>query len=120
MTSPDCLPPDELGGNPPFVLTSRRDGAEVVVTLVGEFDLSGVTMLDAAVARALEEPGVEALGLDLAGLSFIDSSGLQAVLNALQRVQDAGSAFRLVSVSEEATRIARLAGLDLVLELTDP
>jgi len=35
-------------------------------------------------------------------------------------VQDADMAFRLVSVSEEATRTARLAGLDRLLELTDP
>ena len=120
MTSPDGLPPGELGGNPPFVVTSRRDGAEVIVVLVGEFDLNGVGMVEAEVGRALGDPGVLAVALDLAGLSFIDSSGLRAVLDAWQRVQDADMAFRLVSVSEEATRTARLAGLDRLLELTDP
>jgi len=90
------------------------------VVLVGEFDLNGVGMVEAEVGRALGDPGVLAVALDLAGLSFIDSSGLRAVLDAWQRVQDADMAFRLVSVSEEATRTARLAGLDRLLELTDP
>ena len=111
---------DGLGGVPLFVVTSRRDGAEVIVVLVGEFDLNGVGMVEAEVGRALGDPGVLAVGLDLAGLSFIDSSGLRAVLDAWQRVQDADMAFRLVSVSEEAIRTARLAGLDGLLDLADP
>jgi anti-anti-sigma factor len=120
MTSPDGLPPGELGGAPPFVVSSRREGSQVLLRLDGELDLNGVPMVDAEITRAVLDPQVDELALDLGGLGFIDSSGLQAMLNAWQRAEDAGMAFHLVSISDEATRTARLAGLDRLLALADP
>jgi anti-sigma B factor antagonist len=53
-----------------------------VLRLGGELDLASVGMFDRAVERAAR-PG-QALELDLDGLSFVDSTGMRAIIAAKQ------------------------------------
>ncbi len=66
-----------------------REAEAVVIALDGELDLPVVPLVRDALARALREPG-ERLIIDLSGLTFIDSSGLYALLQADKRCRDAG------------------------------
>jgi len=75
-----------LGG---LVVRTRHDADAVVVVLVGELDLLVVPLLTDALTRALGEPR-QRLIIDLSGLTFIDSSGLHALLHANERCRAAG------------------------------
>jgi stage II sporulation protein AA (anti-sigma F factor antagonist) len=116
---PDGQPVDELGGADPFVVTTRADGARTVVTLTGELDLDATHRLLLEVRQALTRTGPEAVDLELHGLSFVDSSGLQALLAARDEIVDAGVRFRVASISALAARVVEIAGLGHVLSPAD-
>lgn len=69
--------------------------------------------------RLAAVPGTTALGIDLAGVSFISSAGLAALLAAAERLDVAGGGLRLVAASETVVRLIELSGLADRLPLAD-
>jgi anti-anti-sigma regulatory factor len=126
----DGMPVDELGGADPFVVTTRTDGAHTVLTLTGELDLDASGRLLVAVRQALARtgsgtgagsgagPGSGALTLELHGLNFLDSSGLQALLTARDEIEAAGLTFRIATISPIASRVVEVGGLTHLLSPT--
>jgi anti-anti-sigma factor len=82
----------------------------VVVAPVGELDLATVPLLDAEL-RQLREAGFMQLVLDLRGLSFLDSSGVQLLLMWHSRALRRGHAFTLIPGSERIQRVLALTGV---------
>jgi anti-sigma B factor antagonist len=119
LSGPDGLPTDELGGQEILVISSRREAAHVVVTLRGELDVDGTARLATEVQHALADTPIEALEIDLRGLSFADSAGLQAILTAQENTRLAGVTFRLIGISPAVGRVIHLAGVDSLLLATD-
>ena len=84
----------------------------VVVALEGEIDLEG--------SPAARKVLLDAVGhgqpvyVDLSGVSYIDSSGIASLVEALQRARQGGTTFALASVSDAARRVLELARLDRV------
>jgi len=74
-------PVSELLGVPPFELHEQVGLAQRTLVLSGELDLACAPILDAAVERICTEQ-IETLTLDLSKLTFMDSTGLRAVLLA--------------------------------------
>ncbi len=62
-------------------IDERRRGDETELVLSGELDLSTAGALSAALASAAEH-GPTVLALDVAELSFCDSTGLRALLSS--------------------------------------
>jgi anti-anti-sigma factor len=85
-------------------------GAHVVV-VSGELDLSTVgglrRRLDAALAA-----GAPRLVVDLDAVTHMDSSGLAALLDALQRAQELGGGLALVVTSAQLRRTLEIRGVD--------
>lgn len=104
-----------MGGQEILVISSHREATLVVITLVGELDLGGTEPLAAEVQHALSDPPIDTIEIDMRGLNFADSAGLQAVLAAQETTQLAGVAFRLVGVSPVVSRVIHLAGVDHML-----
>jgi anti-anti-sigma factor len=57
--------------------------------------------------------------LDIDGVSFIDSTGLRAILEAHMRSQQNGNRLRFTKGSEQAQRLFALAAVDQVLPFVD-
>lgn len=55
--------------------------------------------------------------VDLSAVSYIDSSGIASLVEALQRGRQSGSRLALASVSEAALRVLQLAKLDKVFKI---
>ena len=108
----------ERGGGPGNleIDVSHTDGA-CVVRLTGEFDLAGVDAFEAELQGLPGAAGI--LVLDMRGLSFIDSSGLRAVVMADRRIRDDGRRFVLVKGPERVNRVLDLTGVSERLELVD-
>ncbi|MEZ5407674.1 MAG: STAS domain-containing protein [Acidimicrobiales bacterium] len=63
-------------------------------------------------AKALDDlDGTADVTLDLAGIEFIDSSGLRAIVTAHQRLDAAGCRLHLRSPSASMRRLLELTGL---------
>jgi anti-sigma B factor antagonist len=104
---------------PEEVVTSLdRDADTATVALHGEVDVLTVDQVRVALTDAIAGRP-EAIVVDLADLSFIDSTGLGALVFGFQRARDAGTAFRLARASRGVRQVLVLSGLLEVVELTD-
>lgn len=68
----------------PLRIECRRDGEAVVVTLGGELDLASAPELERELREA-EAANPARVVIDLSGLGFMDSTGLQALLRTRER-----------------------------------
>jgi anti-sigma B factor antagonist len=94
-----------------------RDGDTVTVTLHGEVDVLNVEQVRRALGEAIAA-GPRQIHVDLADLSFIDSTGLGALIFGFQRSRDAGIEFRLARPTSGVHQILVLSGFLEVVELT--
>lgn len=77
------------------------------IVVRGELDISAGPILDDAI-RDVSDPG--SMTLDLADVTFIDSSGLRSLLNASRRAQAGGGMVRLRGVGPEVQRLLEITG----------
>jgi anti-sigma B factor antagonist len=111
----------DSGRGPDGALTVEveRDSEVVMIRPVGELDLSTIQTLDAELQRALNGGDVE-VHLDLGGLTFIDSSGMQLLLLATARAHANGEQLRMLRGSSRPLQQAiKLSGLDHSLPFID-
>jgi anti-sigma B factor antagonist len=100
------------------VTSLDRVADTVTVRLHGEVDVMVVDQVRVALTDALAaEP--RSMVVDLSDLSFIDSTGLGALVFGFQRARDAGVAFKLSAPTTGVRQILVLSGLLEVVELDD-
>jgi anti-anti-sigma factor len=92
---------DRIQGNA-AVRLSREDEI-VIAALVGEIDMANAEAVFGQVATALDNRAV-GLILDLSPTRYLDSSGLQALLDLLQRTRVRGQEVRVVAPVNSAPR----------------
>ena len=92
-----------------MLLTVERTDQPRGFRLIGELDASNVGMLSDALGREVGQGGE--LTLDLGGLAFMDSSGIQVLIKT---AQDLGTNGRLIlhSPGELVRRILSLIPMD--------
>jgi len=88
----------------------------VVLSVVGELDLASLDDLDSAIDTTLTGD-VTHLVLDLAGLSFCDSTGLSLFIRAHRRMADLGGQLSLAAVQPAVLKVIKLTGLDAALRI---
>jgi len=106
-------------------LTIDSEGAEGRhrLSLRGELDLASAPELQEAVARVCAEGAREAV-LDVAGLEFVDSTGLRAILNAKAVCEENRCAFYLTpgrdQIHDQVRRLLEITGLIDRLPFREP
>jgi anti-sigma B factor antagonist len=96
------------------IVIDPRGPATAVVQLSGKFDL--VTSIDFKwqILDALAT-GRRFMVIDLGNVTFIDSSGLGALVAGLKATRQAGGDMRIARANEQALTVLRLTTLDRVL-----
>jgi anti-sigma B factor antagonist len=100
--------------SPNGVVAERGDGY-VLVRLSGEVDLSWSQEVRRAVLDALAAG--TPVGVELSAVSYIDSSGIAALVEGFQQARQKGGRFALVAVSDAVRAVLELARLDRVFLL---
>ncbi len=95
---------NDAGSNDSLTVDIGSDGAIVVH---GDIDIAGGPILDAVI---LSRESIQQIVIDLADVSFIDSSGLRSLLGASRRAQTRNSTVKLRSVGPEITRLLQITG----------
>lgn len=95
-----------------------QHSAAVVLHLSGELDVATAPALDAELER-LGAPQAQVIVLDLRELTFMDSTGLRAVLGAHDRISEAGSRFGVVRGPKQVERLLSLTRMSERLEIVD-
>jgi anti-sigma B factor antagonist len=103
---------DDLHADDLHVKT-KQDRTGTTIILEGEFDSTGTERFWASFSEALAA-SPRSITLNARGLTFIDSAGLQALLQARAAATDAGVAFRVSEPSPALRRIAEMTGIDLL------
>jgi anti-anti-sigma factor len=103
-----------------FQARTEQDGDDTVVRLDGELDMSGTFVLEPQLDRLDADALPGDVLFDLRGVTFIDSTGLAALIGAHERLRDSGVATRFVRGPDQVQRVFAVAGFDDVLDFVEP
>ena len=84
--------------------------------LTGDVDIAAAEGVFREGSRCLEG-GPPALEIDLSGVTFIDSSGLGALVRIRNQAERQGATVVLVNLSRSSRRLLELSGLDQVFAI---
>jgi anti-sigma B factor antagonist len=102
----------------PFEIDVQEREGSVLVRLSGEIDLAAVEAIETELLPL--EKRFPTVILDLRGVTFLDSTGLRAIVSADARARKNGSELKIVRGPEQVQKILYLSGLDKILPLVDP
>lgn len=92
---------------------STVEGGSRTLQLVGELDIATVDVFRRGVENARE--GAARLVLDMAKLSFVDSTGVGGLLNVIRSLKNEGIEVKGCNVSADVYEVFDLLGLPLLL-----
>jgi anti-anti-sigma factor len=98
-----------------LTISTSTDGGTTTLGVAGDLDPSSSPVLDEAVSTALARDGVEEVVVDAAGITFVDSSGLSALVNAHSDATDAGVRFVVDNPTPLCLRLFDATGLTEIL-----
>lgn len=93
-------------------------GEAVMIALEGDLDISGVPTLEKELKR-IESQGPGHIILDLRELTFLDSSGLRAIVSADSRGRRDGWKLTVVQGPETVSRVFSITLMDKRLNLVE-
>jgi anti-sigma B factor antagonist len=100
------------------VHTEEPSSSAAVVAVAGDVDIGTAPDFEDELARAVEQHvGSGGLVIDLTGVTFIDSTGLNSLVRAFERQRLMGSTLALVSDDSRVTMMLEVTRLDRVLQL---
>ncbi|MBC8532397.1 anti-sigma factor antagonist [Gehongia tenuis] len=89
---------------------------EVVVVLEGELDHHSAVTVKEELDELIMNPEVRRLVLDMAGVHFMDSSGIGVVLGRYRTLKKRGGSVGVKNVSDRVDHIFKMSGLYQVVE----
>ena len=92
------------------------ESASIVVAPEGEIDLHASPLVKAQLDPLIAQQRPRVV-VDLAGVSYIDSSGLAVFIEAMQRVCAYGGKFALCGLRENVRHIFSIARLDQIFAI---
>jgi anti-sigma B factor antagonist len=106
-----------MTGTPrPFALSVENADSRAVVHVVGEVDMETAPALKDGLLRLASE-GAQLVTVDLAETDFIDSTGLHAIVVAVNHLRELGGDLVVQSPSKNAARVLELSGLSTVVRV---
>jgi anti-sigma B factor antagonist len=105
-----------MPGDSPVEIAVRQDGRGLVITVAGEVDIATSPELRDACLEAVNN-GAGPVGLDLGGVTFLDSSGISVLVQARQRLAAMGRGLELRAVSRPVRRVFEVSGLAAIFAL---
>jgi len=102
---------------PAFAVTVSDAGSgRALVAVSGELDIATAPQLLAAVA-VLAPPAASAIAIDLSALTFIDSSGINALRTAVRAAGSRGAGAIVASPSQRVVRVLELVRIAEIIPI---
>ena len=99
--------------------TSFLEEGRLTVALTGEIDHHCAKAYIQAIAAKIEAYMPEVCVLDFRDVTFVDSSGIAVVINALRSMSQIEGRLLLTGLSPQPMRVFRASGLDKLVELRE-
>jgi anti-sigma B factor antagonist len=97
-------------------LSTRTVGERTVLDVVGEVDVYSAPSLRDRISDLLDS-GQPNLVVNLAGVTFLDSTGIGTLVAGLNRAVHLGGTLSLVCDQERILKLFRITGLDTVFTI---
>lgn len=94
-------------------------GNDLVVRVAGELDLQAAGEFRRRIEAELDRAQIRTVYVDLARVTFIDSSGLGALLGRWRRIRQEGGRMVLVAPAPAVRPVLELAGIYRLMEVRD-
>jgi anti-sigma B factor antagonist len=107
---------DEMKKHPPLSGQTPGQDRSNVLVLKGEIDLHVSPSVTASLNSMIEKKP-QRLVVDLSGVTYIDSAGLAALIEAMQKVEGYGGKFLLAGLQETVRSIFEISRLDQVFQI---
>jgi anti-sigma B factor antagonist len=107
---------EETPAEAPFDVAVEPAGDHVRVVIAGEVDFANAARLSAALERADRSSG-QNIVLDLADLTFIDSTGLRELVSAARTARRYGRRIVAVNASHHIQRLFELTAIDKTIDV---
>lgn len=99
-------------------VSTQQQAGHVVVTAAGEIDLHTAPQLQTELSDQLRA-GADRLIVDLTGVDFCDSTGVNVLLASLRKAQEQGGSLCLVGLQPAVRKVLGITGLDSVFPVRD-
>ena len=96
-------------------IEQKTSGDKGIVVLSQEIDLDSSPMVRDAIKESFEN--AKSVEVDLKDVSYIDSSGVAALVEGMQVGKKTNKPFGLVNVSNQVMKVITLAHLDKILNI---
>lgn len=99
-----------------LVVSTTVLGQWKVVEATGEIDITSIGPLRSSVDSLIESQDRK-VAIDMSGIQFMDSTGLNLLIRTRQRLESAGGQLALIAPTPQVTRLLELAGVAKILDL---
>ena len=99
--------------------TSFLDNGRLTVALTGEIDHHCAKAYIQTIAAKIEAYTPEICILDFQDVTFVDSSGIAVVINALRSMTQIEGRLLLTGISQQPMRVFRASGIDKLVEIRE-
>lgn len=99
--------------------TSYLENGRLTVALDGEIDHHCAKEYIRSIAAKIEAYTPEVCILDFQEVSFVDSSGIAVVINALRSMSQIEGRLLLTGISPQPMRVFRASGIDKLVEIKE-
>ena len=99
--------------------TSFLDSGRLTVALTGEIDHHCAKNYIQAISGKIEAYTPEICVLDFRDVTFVDSSGIAVVINALRGMTQIEGKLVLTGICEQPMRVFRASGIDKLVEIKE-
>ncbi|GIH73349.1 anti-sigma-B factor antagonist [Sphaerimonospora thailandensis] len=99
-------------------VATRSQAGQAVMAIYGEIDLYTAPRLQAEFTRVLET-GPDRVVIDMSGVEFCDSTGMNVLLSALKRLRERGGTLEVAAPRPAVRKILQVTGLDSVFTVYD-
>ena len=100
-------------------VSSRSQGERTIVAVAGEIDLYTAPRLHSELAAAVSGDGLPRVVVDMTGVEFCDSTGMNVLLAALRRARERGGELVLAAPRPAVRKILQVTGLESVFTVLD-
>ena len=99
--------------------TSFLQNGQLTVALTGEIDHHCARQYILAIAAKIEAYTPEICILDFSEVTFVDSSGIAVVINALRSMTQIEGKLLLTGISPQPMRVFHASGIDKLVEIKE-
>ena len=99
--------------------TSFLENGRLTIALTGEIDHHCAKAYIQAIAAKIEAYTPDVCVLDFQDVSFVDSSGIAVVINALRSMTQIEGRLLLTGIAQQPMRVFRASGIDKLVEIRE-